>query len=209
MKTALVLLESYGKLTTLLLCLTYLLHLYLKHRLFFDHILKPNCDKILNDLYQDLKYAKKSGAKKSIRRFIKSKIRLWEFVKLTGYKWNKMRRDCFIKVYDMTEGSLTLKSVKFLFANSKIEEGVFEVETSKMTKFDFICRVVFSLIMFTLLPLLGFLFYLASGDFTQMMLIYLLFGSSLIIGIHNVVTVVQERSFLRNMKIKYNNTYIG
>lgn len=139
---------------------------------------------------------------------IKLELEFWQFVKLTGYAWNKNRREVFLKFIRMTNGELNMKWIKLLFVNSTVKDGVVNVKTTYMTKFGFICRFAFALMMFSLLPVLGFLFYKISGG-SEQIVIYDLFGITLISGIHHIMTITKERDFLKRMKVQYDNTKIG
>lgn len=209
MKTVIELLKNHEGQFTSIVMLLFALKYLIKHRAVLQNFLQSDIDSKLADLRKDLLIAKKNKSGKTTKKIIKAEIRFWEFAKLTGYRWNSRIAKVFMSVYEMTGEDITLKWVKLLFVNSKIDNGIFEVKISNMTKFDFIGRYAFACLKFLLLPFFGIMFFMAVDNIEFKLLFYLFFGIALITGVHNVRTANRERTFLNRMKMQYNGTKIG
>ncbi len=141
-----------------------------------------------------------------LRSIMEYQIDNYIFINTTGFFLSKEKQADFLKFYDLVKSELLLKDFKFIYENSKIEDGLIHIKTKITTKIEIYTLIVSAcLLIFVSVSLFLISFNIPKDKSFSAILGAFLCIIILLIGVIILSDAMRRKKLIKEIKAKYNN----
>jgi len=171
---------------------------FFTNRFKFDH--RKKIDRLkqnLNDINEN---------DELFRSILEHEINNYVFASSIGYYLEKSKQEDYLRFYDLVKEKISLKDFKVIFRNSKIWEGIININIGLTTRIDIYGQFGFGCFLLFLGIILLFLsFYIPNPTNIKQVLVALLYMTSLIFGLLLLLDSLRMLKTIKEVKSEYNN----